>query len=111
MPPKSQPARNARAQRLATARNAVGLSVQQAATKAGVSVGELTRIEIRATARQTSTATDFDLTIRLEVDVDGTRFFDRDWSERNWLDESMLRRTGDGEHRVEFARAETVFDL
>ena len=35
----------------------------------------------------------------------------RDWSERNWLDESMLRRTGDTEHRVEFARAETVFDL
>jgi ribonuclease BN (tRNA processing enzyme) len=35
----------------------------------------------------------------------------RDWSERNWLDESMLRRTGDSEHRVEFARAETVFDL
>jgi len=35
----------------------------------------------------------------------------RDWLERNWLDESMLRRTGDKEHRVEFARAETVFDL
>jgi phosphoribosyl 1,2-cyclic phosphodiesterase len=35
----------------------------------------------------------------------------RDWSERNWLDESMLRRTGDTAHRVEFARAETVFDL
>lgn len=35
----------------------------------------------------------------------------RDWSERNWLDESMLRRTGDSEYRVEFARAETVFDL
>jgi phosphoribosyl 1,2-cyclic phosphodiesterase len=35
----------------------------------------------------------------------------RDWSERNWLDESMLRRTGDSEHRVEFARAETVVDL
>jgi hypothetical protein len=44
--------------------------------------GELTRIEIRATSRQTSTATDFDLSVRLEVDVDGTRFFDRDWSER-----------------------------
>jgi len=35
----------------------------------------------------------------------------RDWSERNWMDDSMLRRTGDGEHRLEFARAETVFDL
>lgn len=35
----------------------------------------------------------------------------RDWSERNWLDESMLRRTGDTEHPVEFARAETVYDL
>ena len=44
--------------------------------------GELTRIEIRVDARQTSTATDFDLAVRLEVDVDGTRFFERDWSER-----------------------------
>jgi putative CocE/NonD family hydrolase len=44
--------------------------------------GELTHIEIRATSHQTSTATDFDLTVRLEVDVDGTRFFDRDWTER-----------------------------
>jgi hypothetical protein len=35
----------------------------------------------------------------------------RDWSERNWLDESMLRGTGKGDGRVEFARAETVFDL
>jgi phosphoribosyl 1,2-cyclic phosphodiesterase len=35
----------------------------------------------------------------------------RDWSERNWLDESMLRRTGQTDSRVEFARAETVFDL
>ena len=35
----------------------------------------------------------------------------RDWSERNWLDDSMLRRTRDSEYRVEFARAETVFDL
>jgi len=44
--------------------------------------GELTRIEIVADARQTSTATDFDLSVRLTVDVDGTRFFERDWSER-----------------------------
>jgi ribonuclease BN (tRNA processing enzyme) len=35
----------------------------------------------------------------------------RDWSERNWLDESMARRTGGTEHRLELARAETVFDL
>jgi hypothetical protein len=35
----------------------------------------------------------------------------RDWSERNWLDESMLRRTADTSSRVEFARAESVFDL
>ena len=35
----------------------------------------------------------------------------RDWSERNWLDESMLRRTDQTGYRVEFARAETVFDL
>lgn len=35
----------------------------------------------------------------------------RDWSERNWLDESMLRRTAGSPHRVEFARAETVYDL
>lgn len=35
----------------------------------------------------------------------------RDWSERNWLDESMSRRTGDSPSKVEFARAETVIDL
>jgi uncharacterized protein len=44
--------------------------------------GELTHIEIRAKARQTSSVTDFDLEVRLEVDVDGTRFFEREWSER-----------------------------
>jgi uncharacterized protein len=43
--------------------------------------GELTRIEIRADARQTSNATDFDLAVRLEVDVDGERFFERSWQE------------------------------
>ncbi len=43
--------------------------------------GELTRIEIRATSRQRSTVSDFDLSVRLEVDVDGERFFDRDWQE------------------------------
>jgi hypothetical protein len=41
-----------------------------------------TQIEIRADAHQSSTATDFDLTVRLRVDVDGTRFFERDWTER-----------------------------
>ncbi len=35
----------------------------------------------------------------------------RDWSERNWLDESMLRRTAGTTKRIEFARAETVIDL
>jgi phosphoribosyl 1,2-cyclic phosphodiesterase len=35
----------------------------------------------------------------------------RDWSERNWLDESMLRRTRQTDAQVEFARAETVIDL
>jgi phosphoribosyl 1,2-cyclic phosphodiesterase len=35
----------------------------------------------------------------------------RDWSERNWLDASVVRRTGGLDNRVEFARAETVFDL
>jgi len=44
--------------------------------------GELTRIEIRADARQASTVADFDLAVRLEVDVDGVRFFERDWAER-----------------------------
>jgi hypothetical protein len=44
--------------------------------------GELTSIEIRAVSRQTSTATDFDLRVDLQVDVDGERFFAREWSER-----------------------------
>jgi phosphoribosyl 1,2-cyclic phosphodiesterase len=35
----------------------------------------------------------------------------RDWSERNWLDESMARRSADGPQRIELARAETVFEL
>jgi phosphoribosyl 1,2-cyclic phosphodiesterase len=35
----------------------------------------------------------------------------RDWSERNWLDESMARRSAGSAHRFELARAETVFDL
>jgi putative CocE/NonD family hydrolase len=45
-------------------------------------VGALTAIEIRAVSRQTSTATDFDLSVDLQVDVDGERFFERRWSER-----------------------------
>jgi putative CocE/NonD family hydrolase len=44
--------------------------------------GVLTAIEIRAVSRQTSTATDFDLQVDLQVDVDGERFFERLWSER-----------------------------
>ena len=43
--------------------------------------GVLTAIEIRADSTQTSTATDFDLAVRLTVDVDGERFFERDWHE------------------------------
>ena len=43
--------------------------------------GHLTRIEIRADSTQTSTLDAFDLTIRLEVDVDGDRFFEREWHE------------------------------
>jgi hypothetical protein len=35
----------------------------------------------------------------------------REWSERNWLDESMIRRSEHEGCRVELARAETVFDL
>jgi phosphoribosyl 1,2-cyclic phosphodiesterase len=35
----------------------------------------------------------------------------RDWAERNWLDESLARRTGGLDTRIELARAETVFDL
>jgi len=44
--------------------------------------GELTRIEIRADASQTSDATAFDLSVRLEVDVDGERFFERTTTDR-----------------------------
>jgi uncharacterized protein len=43
--------------------------------------GELTRIEIRAVSQQRSTVSDFDLSVHLEVDVDGDRFFERDWHE------------------------------
>jgi putative CocE/NonD family hydrolase len=42
----------------------------------------LTPIEIRATSRQASTVDAFDLSVRLVVDVDGKRFFERGWSER-----------------------------
>jgi ribonuclease BN (tRNA processing enzyme) len=35
----------------------------------------------------------------------------RDWSERNWLDESMARRSAGGPSRFELARAEMVIDL
>jgi hypothetical protein len=43
---------------------------------------DLTMIEIRADALQTSTVDAFDLAVRLEVDVDGERFFERDERER-----------------------------
>ncbi|HEY7701166.1 MAG TPA: hypothetical protein VIB02_02560, partial [Candidatus Limnocylindrales bacterium] len=43
--------------------------------------GELTRIEIRAVSRQRSTVSDFELSVRLEVDVDGDRYFERAWRE------------------------------
>jgi putative CocE/NonD family hydrolase len=43
--------------------------------------GELTRIEIRAVSQQRSSASDFDLAVHLEVDVDGERFFGNDWHE------------------------------
>ncbi len=43
--------------------------------------GGLLPIEIRAVSTQTSTATDFDLAVRLEVDLDGERFFERSWRE------------------------------
>jgi len=39
-------------------------------------------IEIRARSRQESTATDFTLSVDLEVDLDGERFFARHWDER-----------------------------
>jgi putative CocE/NonD family hydrolase len=42
---------------------------------------DLTRIEIRADSTQASTVSDFDLRVRLEVDVDGERFFEREWQE------------------------------
>ena len=37
--------------------------------------------EIRARSRQTSDASDFDLRVELEVDLDGEPFFRRDWQE------------------------------
>ncbi len=39
-------------------------------------------IEIRATSRQISDAEAFDLSVELEVDLDGERFFERVWRER-----------------------------
>jgi ribonuclease BN (tRNA processing enzyme) len=35
----------------------------------------------------------------------------RDWSERNWLDQSITRRMSGGDTEIEFARAETTFEL
>jgi hypothetical protein len=42
----------------------------------------LHRIEIRARSWQRSDATDFDLEVDLEVDLDDARFFARSWRER-----------------------------
>jgi putative CocE/NonD family hydrolase len=42
---------------------------------------DLTRITINADSMQTSTATDFDLWVRLTVTVDGEHFFERAWQE------------------------------
>jgi hypothetical protein len=42
---------------------------------------DLTRIEIRAHSTQTSSVSDFDLRVRLAVDVDGEPFFAREWQE------------------------------
>jgi hypothetical protein len=39
-------------------------------------------IEIRARSTQASSATDFDLSVDLEVDLDGASFFKRRWDER-----------------------------
>ena len=44
--------------------------------------GSLVDIEIRAISRQTSDVAAFDLAVRLDVRVDGTTMFERDWSER-----------------------------
>ena len=46
------------------------------------------RIEIRARSTQTSSATDFDLTVVLEVDLDGERFFERRWEE--WIPRHLV---------------------
>jgi ribonuclease BN (tRNA processing enzyme) len=35
----------------------------------------------------------------------------RDWAERNWLDESMARRMSGEYTKIEFARAETTYEL
>ncbi len=39
------------------------------------------RVDVRATGETTSTETDFRMTVRLEVDLDGAPFFRRDWDE------------------------------
>ena len=39
------------------------------------------RIDARATGETTSTETDFRMVVRLEVDLDDERFFERDWDE------------------------------
>ena len=39
------------------------------------------RVDVRASGETTSTETDFRMTVRLEVDLDGAPFFRRDWDE------------------------------
>ena len=39
------------------------------------------RIDVRAGGETTSTETDFRMTVRLAVDLDGEPFFERDWDE------------------------------
>ena len=59
--------------------------------------GELTHIEIRAVSQQRSTVSDFDLSVRLEVDVDGERVrFDAGADGRWRADQSPRRRCGYG---------------
>jgi len=54
---------------------------------------------------------DMALACRVRHTLIGHHDPNRDWSERNWLDDAMARRTARSEYRIELARAETVFDL
>ena len=54
---------------------------------------------------------DMSLACRIRQTLIGHHDPNRDWSERNWLDESLARRTEGTDSRIELARAETVFDI